>query len=76
MNKKDFLLSTRLGMQFALTLAIFTGAGYWLDKKLGTLPLMLVVLGAAGFAAGMYYLIKQTGVKLRKRGTDNYDKSR
>ena len=76
MNKKDFAVSTRLGLQFALILAIFTGAGFWLDKKLGTLPLMLAVLGAAGFATGMYYLIKKSGVKISKRGTDDYDKSR
>lgn len=40
-----------LGMQFAVTLLLFVGAGIWLDKKLGTEPWLLiagVLLGGTG----------------------------
>ena len=34
-----------LGTQMALTMALFAGGGFWLDRRLGTSPL-LTVLGA------------------------------
>ncbi|WP_041691288.1 AtpZ/AtpI family protein [Elusimicrobium minutum] len=66
MNKKDFLISTQLGMQFAITVCLFGGAGYWADKKLGTLPLFLIVLSSVGFAAGLYFIIKAAQEKVQK----------
>lgn len=40
-----------LGFQFAAVMALFAGAGWWLDGKLGTEPWLLVcgcLLGAVG----------------------------
>jgi len=41
-----------LGFQFAVAIVIGAGGGYWLDSKLGTLPLFFVVGLLFGAAAG------------------------
>ncbi|WP_424245511.1 F0F1-type ATP synthase assembly protein I [Elusimicrobium posterum] len=64
--KKDLLVSTQLGLQFALTICLFGGAGYFIDKKLGTLPLFLIILSTAGFAAGMYYVVTAAKKKVKQ----------
>ena len=46
-----------VGLQFAITLVVFTLAGVWLDRRLGTSPWLLIILalGGSGFAFwGMY----------------------
>lgn len=40
-----------LGWTFAFTVGLGTGAGWWLDRKLGTGPWLLVAGLAAGIAA-------------------------
>jgi len=35
-------------------------AGYWLDRKFGTAPWLMLGCSAAGFAAGLYSVIRQT----------------
>jgi hypothetical protein len=47
-----------LGTAMALTLAIGLGGGYWLDGKLGTGPLFLLVGGALGMFAAFYHMVK------------------
>jgi F0F1-type ATP synthase assembly protein I len=39
-----------VGLQFAITLVVFALVGIWLDRKLGTSPLLVVigVFGGAG----------------------------
>ncbi|MDR0291654.1 MAG: AtpZ/AtpI family protein [Elusimicrobium sp.] len=66
MNKRDLLVSTQLGLQFALTVCLAGLAGYWADKKLGTLPLFTIILAIAGFVAAMYYVIKEASKKGKK----------
>jgi F0F1-type ATP synthase assembly protein I len=46
-----------IGMQFAVTLVLFTLAGVWLDKRLGTSPwlLILLALGGSGVAFWVMY---------------------
>jgi F0F1-type ATP synthase assembly protein I len=46
------------GVEFALTLAIFAGLGYGLDRLLGMVPVFTIVmflLGALGLAVKTYY---------------------
>lgn len=43
-----------IGLQFALAIVIFVFAGQWLDRRLGTGPLFLV-LGAFVGAGGSFY---------------------
>ena len=41
-----------IGIQFAVSIVIFAFAGVWLDKRLGTSPIfvLLMVLGGGGLA--------------------------
>jgi F0F1-type ATP synthase assembly protein I len=41
-----------IGIQFAISIVLFAFAGVWLDKRLGTSPLfvLLMVLGGGGLA--------------------------
>lgn len=41
-----------LGFQFAMAIVIGVGGGYWLDSKLGTLPLFFVIGLLFGAASG------------------------
>jgi F0F1-type ATP synthase assembly protein I len=50
-----------LGLQFALTIGLFAFAGYWLDGRLGSSPLLLLVGIFLGATAGFVYLVKTIG---------------
>lgn len=43
-----------IGLQFAVSIILFVFAGQWLDRRLGTGPLFLIV-GAFVGAAGSFY---------------------
>ena len=45
-----------LGFAFMGVLAVFAGAGFFVDKLLGTLPLFLLIGLVLGFAGGLYYV--------------------
>jgi F0F1-type ATP synthase assembly protein I len=49
-----------LGLELAVTFLLFFGIGFLLDRRLGTLPWLTVVLTLVGFGAGMYHLIRAT----------------
>jgi ATP synthase protein I len=62
-------LAAVLDLPFVLVGAVVigAGAGYLLDRRLGTSPVLTLILGALGFAAGMYEVLRRlTG----KRNTD------
>ncbi len=46
------------GIEFIVVVALFTGGGYWLDSRLGMLPVWTLVGLAVGFAAGLYRLVR------------------
>ena len=46
---------------------IGAGAGYLLDGRLGTSPVLTLILGALGFAAGTYEVVRRLA---GKRNTD------
>ena len=68
-SKKDFALTTALGMEFALIMCLGTFGGYYLDKKINTFPLCLLVGAALAFALALYALIKHA-----KTATDKENK--
>lgn len=62
---KDYVSSLRsaapymdLGLRFAATAALAGWAGYWLDGKLGTYPLLMIFGIMLGGAAGFIHLYR------------------
>jgi Putative F0F1-ATPase subunit Ca2+/Mg2+ transporter len=47
-----------MGSGMAVSLLLSLGAGYWLDRKLGTSPVLLLVGAAFGMFAAGYQLYK------------------
>ena len=59
-------LANVMDLPFVLvgSVVIAAGLGYLLDKHFGTSPILTLLLGALGFAGGMYELIRRlTGKK-------------
>ena len=48
-----------LGIQFGLSLVLFAFLGYWLDRKLGTSPWLLLLLVFVGFGAAFYSIYRR-----------------
>ncbi|MFQ5536213.1 MAG: AtpZ/AtpI family protein [Gemmatimonadota bacterium] len=55
------------GLAWALSVLLFLGGGAWLDKKLGTSPVFLVVGAFLGAAAGFYSMYYHIVIEPRKR---------
>jgi len=53
-------LLAHIGLQLAVSVLLAFAVGYWLDKKFGTAPWLMLGCSAAGFAAGLYSVIRQT----------------
>lgn len=49
---------TGLGFQLVGTIGFSTWLGYWIDLKLGTLPLFLLLLCVGSLVGNIYILIK------------------
>ena len=49
------------GFQFAAAIAAGLFAGWWLDGKLGTSPLLLITGCLAGAVSGFWYLVRSLG---------------
>jgi F0F1-type ATP synthase assembly protein I len=47
-----------LGTTLAVTVLAGSGAGYWLDERLSTRPVFLLLGGALGVGVGMYHFVK------------------
>ncbi len=47
-----------LGVQFGACVVVGTGLGYYLDRWLGTSPLLLLLFTLFGFAAGIRALLR------------------
>lgn len=48
------------GLEFGFTILIFIGIGWFLDSRLETLPLFLLVFMFVGFAGALVSLVKKT----------------
>ena len=55
-----------LGTTLTVTVLAGVGGGHWLDGRLGTGPMLLVLGGTLGLAAGLYHFFK-TVAGLQKR---------
>lgn len=47
------------GTQFAVSVGVGAGGGYWLDGKLGSAPWLTLVGTAVGFALGLTQLVRE-----------------
>jgi F0F1-type ATP synthase assembly protein I len=47
-----------LGMTLAVTVLAGLGGGYWLDRRLGTHPVFLLVGAVLGVSAALYHFFK------------------
>lgn len=60
-----------LGLQFALAILLCTGGGYWLDSKMNTLPLFLILgllLGATSGFITIYRAVYSKGKEKPGKG--------
>ena len=58
-------LLSSVGFAFVLAVALGAGAGYWLDRWLGTSPWLFLVLFFLGVAAGIlnvFRMVKSSGL--------------
>lgn len=61
---------TGYGLTFALSTLLFLMGGWWLDGKLGTMPLFLILGAFIGAGAGFYSLYFHLVVEPRERDED------
>lgn len=54
----DFGRYATLGIQYALSIALLTGLGWWLDGRWGTTPWLLVAGVVLGVVAGFVNLVR------------------
>ncbi|MCK6446364.1 MAG: AtpZ/AtpI family protein [Planctomycetes bacterium] len=54
----DFGRYAGLGLQYALTVVLLTGLGWWLDARWETTPWLLVVGAVLGSVAGFVNLVR------------------
>jgi ATP synthase protein I len=52
-----------IGTSFAASVLLGVGLGYWLDRKLGTSPWLLLAGSMLGLAAGFLQFVKTVGRK-------------
>lgn len=57
------------GIQFAVTAALCTAAGWWLDGRLGSSPWLLMGGGIVG-AVGAFYRLYRTLIDVAARGDE------
>lgn len=63
-------LASAMDLPFVLVGAVVIGAGggYFLDGRLGTSPVLTLLLGALGFAAGMFEVVRRLTTKRKTDG--------
>jgi ATP synthase protein I len=61
-----------MDLPFVLVGSVVIGAvvGYLIDKKIGTSPILTLILGVLGFAGGMFEVVRRLSAK-RPTGKQN-----
>ncbi len=59
-----------LGLSWALAVLLFLGIGAWVDSKLGTSPILMILGAFVGGAAGFYSLYYHIVIEPRERDDD------
>lgn len=55
-----------IGLQFAVVLVVFALAGVWLDRKLGTSPVLVIVLVLGGSGLGFWSMVRQVNARSKQ----------
>ena len=50
--------ASALVLQMAVSAIVGVGLGAWLDERFGTSPFLLLLLGAAGMAGGLFQIYR------------------
>lgn len=64
-----------IGTEFTVCIGMMLGVGMWLDSKFKTSPVLMLSGFFLGFAAGLYWLIKQARLAQKDIETMMTDKS-
>jgi len=64
-----------IGIQFALVILVFTGAGIWLDRRLGTSPWLLILFVFLG-AGGQFYSLYRKAMDAQRRDAEQRAKAK
>jgi F0F1-type ATP synthase assembly protein I len=64
-----------IGIQFAMVILVFTAAGIWLDKRLGTSPWFVILFVFLG-AGGGFYSIYRKAMAAQRRDDDRRRKAK
>ena len=59
-----------LGLEFVAALAGFTALGWWIDRKLGSEPVALLICVGLGLLGGTYNLIRQSLAATKRAETE------
>ena len=58
-EKENYWNYSQIGLELAAAVLLGFWAGYWLDKKLGTAPWLMLAGAAGGMAAGFYLVARE-----------------
>ncbi len=58
------------GLTWALAVLLFLGIGAWVDSKLGTAPILMIIGAFVGGGAGFYSLYHHIVIEPRERKND------
>lgn len=53
----DWIGKSSVGFEFMLAVLLPGAAGWWLDRRFGTMPWLMLAGGIFGFVAGLYMLL-------------------
>ena len=59
------------GLTWALAVLLFLGVGAWIDSKLGTAPILMILGAFVGGAAGLYNLYHHIVIEPGQRAEDD-----
>ena len=71
---RDHVVITTLGLEFAVAVGLCTAGGFLADKKLGSTPWLSIGGVFAGFALGMYMVVKEAKRMERAEAEQKDDK--
>jgi len=72
---RDAFRYAGMGMTFAVTVGLFALGGFFLDGRLGTSPLFLIVAVFLGFGLGLYSMVSKLPSSARKSASSGKGRS-